>query len=68
MPLVWERTSPPFGGAWGGFGEASSIFYLSLCNTDRYNGICRTCYSSILKNDGYQKDYTYLCKQRKKKK
>ena len=26
MPLVWERTSPPFGGAWGGFGEAFSIY------------------------------------------
>ena len=26
MPLVWERTSPPFGGAWGGFGETFSIY------------------------------------------
>ncbi len=54
-----------------GLGEALAgffYFYLSLCNTDRYNGICRTCYSSILKNDGYLKDSTYLCKQRKKKK
>ena len=52
----------PLRGGWVGLFE----FYLSLCKTDRYNGICRTCYSSILKNDGFLKDSTYLCKQRKK--
>ena len=62
MPLVWERTSPPFGGDWGGF----FYLHLSTCKPDGYNGICRTCYSSILKNDGFLKDSTYLCKQRKK--
>ena len=59
---------PSFRRGLGRLRRGFSYFYLSLCKTDSYNGICRTCYSSILKNDGYQKDYTYLCKQRKKKK
>ena len=68
-PLLWlpcascvGKDIPSFGGAWGGF----PFSYLSFCNTDSYNGICGTCYSSTQKNDCFLNEVAYLCKQKEK--
>ena len=58
-PSCAHRHSPPFGGVGGGF-------CISLCKTDNYKGICRTCYSSTPKNDCFLNKVAYLCKQKKK--
>ena len=39
---------------------------LSLCKTDSYKGICRTCYSSTPQNDCFLNKVAYLCKQKRK--
>ena len=56
-PSCAHRHSPPFGGVGGGF-------CISLCKTDNYKGICRTCYSSTPKNDCFLNKVAYLCKQK----
>ena len=56
-PSCAHRHSPPFGGVGGGF-------CISLCKTDSYEAICRTCYSSTPKNDCFLNKVAYLCKQR----
>ena len=64
----------PFRGGWVGLlpsfrrgrGRLQEFlyFYLSLCKTDSYKGICGTCYSSTPKNDCFLNKVAYLCKQR----
>ena len=73
---MYIGTPPPSGRLGGAFtsllsegsGEAVGggflYLYLSLCKTDSYKGICRTCYSSTPQNDCFLNKVAYLCKQR----
>ena len=62
----WGFHSPPFGGVGGGCRGGFLYLYLSLCKTDSYKGICRTCYSSTPQNDCFLNKVAYLCKQKRK--